>query len=57
MMAIRPFGGSVGVLRAAALATLVFARTGAAHEHHLDEIPDGEAISLEPLVRPALEGA
>lgn len=33
------------------LLSLSFATSAAAHEHHTDKIPEGEAISAEPIVR------
>lgn len=27
-----------------------------AHEHHMDDIPEGEAVSAEPIVYPAVPG-
>lgn len=38
-----------GMLAATVLALLV--STAQAHEHHEDKIPEGEAISPDPLVR------
>lgn len=35
----------------AALALLGFARSVFAHEHHGEDIPEGEAVSAEPIVR------
>ena len=29
---------------------LSFAKSAAAHEHHTDKIPEGEAVSAEPIV-------
>lgn len=33
------------------LLCVLLARNSAAHEHHSDKIPEGEAISAEPIVR------
>lgn len=51
-MAAGTYAGSSNLLRAAAIAALAWSRTCAAHEHHTDNIPEGEAVSPEPLVRP-----
>ena len=34
------------------LALLYLVGQAVAHEHHTDEIPEGEAISAEPIVPP-----
>lgn len=52
-MAASNHAGSSSLLRAAAVAALAWSRTCAAHEHHMDNIPEGEAVSPEPLVRPS----
>ena len=35
-------------------AVLYLVKISAAHEHHNDEIPEGEAVSAKPLVRAIL---
>lgn len=41
----------VHALASTVLIALTLASRANAHEHHEDEIPEGEAISPEPLVR------
>lgn len=36
----------------AVMGCLLLAGQAAAHEHHSDEIPEGERISAEPIVHP-----
>lgn len=37
--------------RAAGLAILCLAATASAHEHHMDDIPEGQYVSSDPIVR------
>ncbi len=50
IMAYGQLGHSSSLLRAAAIIAFVWLPTCAAHDHHADEIPEGEAISPEPIV-------
>jgi hypothetical protein len=50
-MADRQLGASSSLLRATAIIALIWFRTCAAHDHNAEEIPEGEAISLDPIVR------
>jgi len=57
VMADRQPGASSGLLRATAIIALIWFRTCAAHEHGAEEIPEGETITLEPIVRSSSECA
>ena len=50
IMAYGQLGHSSSLLRAAAIIAFVWLPTCAAHDHDADEIPDGGAISPEPIV-------
>lgn len=51
VMAFRQFGRPSSLLQAAAIVTFAWSQTCTAHEHHAEDVPEGEAVSPEPLVR------